>query len=478
MITISDTFLVTAHTRFVGPGSTFFAINGTKENGITYIPEAITRGATTIVIDHKETISAEVMQLMARHNVKLERASNMRQELASRSAAAYNHPAKKLRLIGITGTKGKTSTTFLLAHLARNAGIPTAMVSTVHNRILDTILPSEFTTPQADYLHPFFDACVTAGVKLVIMETAAQALSMDRVYGLEFEGVLFTNFSQEHGEFYPTMDAYFEAKKKIFTQKKAIGFELINSDDALLAATFPHADTVGTQGDYAYQIVSDTRDGITINCNNHTLACPALIGSYNAANIAMAVAAAQKLGIAWCVIEEGIKTFSGTPGRLDRYDLANGATVFIDYAHNPASFDAVLSTLKKYTHNLIVIFGAGGDRDPARRAPMGAIAARWCDRIMLTTDNPRSEDPAHIIQDILVGISDDDRAKIMIELDREKIIRHACATAAPGSIIAILGKGPDEYQIFGANKIPFSEKKIILDYVLTPTTQAPSEIHL
>jgi UDP-N-acetylmuramoyl-L-alanyl-D-glutamate--2,6-diaminopimelate ligase len=439
---IPKIYPVACHTDNVGPGSTFVAIQGMKQDGLVYIPAALEKGARTIVVDTNAVITYELLALLKKHNAQLVRVENTRAALASLSAHALSSPAKKLKIIAVTGTKGKSTTTFLLEHILRSAGKKTAMLSTVLNRIDGVDIPTKLTTQQPDYLHVFFDACVKQHIEWVVMEVAAQAFTLHRVNGLNFDMAIFTNFSQEHGEFYATMEDYFAAKEKIIDHLKSGAPLLVNADDDRVM-------NLGVRYDDTY-------------CFSHTLyTCPALIGSFNQYNIAAAVTAASHIGLQRAIIQQALDTFTGVPGRLEKYQLPNGALGIIDYAHNPSSFEAVLGELKKLTDHLIVVFGCGGERDSSKRPVMGEIASRIADVVIITADNPRTENCATINEHICAGVASDNKNKVLIEEDREQAIRLAYARSRKGSIIVLLGKGPDEYQIIQGVTYPLSEKAIL-----------------
>jgi len=462
-------FPVTSHTDHVGTGSTFVVIDGFNENGIHYIPQALTRGAQHIVVQYNTVIPPDSTALINKTGITVNRVHDTRLALAQLSAQAAGYPAKKLKIIGVTGTKGKTSTVFLLAHILGHAGYKTALISTVKNIIDGHIFASSLTTPQPDYLHQFFKQCIQANIEYVVMEVAAQALSLHRTHGIQLDGIIFTNFSHEHLEFYETLDNYFKAKCLLFDQIKSKAPVIINADNEYCKALkYPPniiwfsmhkpVDFIGNLIDSPLKQIS-----LMVNWNFHTytFTCPHLIGTFNGYNLLSAIAMALQLGISPNIIAAASLIFSGIPGRMEQYSLPNNATAVIDYAHNPASYQEVLSLLRKMTPHLIVIFGAGGNRDTTKRPIMGKIAAQMADMVILTTDNPRTENPKQIINDIVHGIPKHLRHKILREIDRKKAIQKAYTHSCVNSIIAILGKGADEYQIIGDKKTHFSEKTIV-----------------
>jgi UDP-N-acetylmuramoyl-L-alanyl-D-glutamate--2,6-diaminopimelate ligase len=465
-------FPVACHTDHIGPGSTFVAIKGMQEDGARYIPQAIEKGATTLVLQFGTFLSKDISELIYTRNIKLRYVPNTRKTLAELSAQALGYPARALKIIGITGTKGKSTTAFLTEHMLKTAGYKTALLSTVKNRIGDQELPHNLTTPQPDYLHVFFDICVKQGVQYVIMETAAQAVTLQRLVGIEFDVLLFTNFSLEHSEFYATVDDYFKAKERLFDALKPAGHALFNADDERVYALSRHIKKSTTFGLHngSIQAQSNPQAVFALTATIKTpqeqyeIHAPTLLGTFNVYNCLAMATIAYVLSIPSHLVQQALLSFTKTPGRLERYMLDNGSIACIDYAHNPASFDAILSTLRSLTDNLIVVFGAGGDRDYLKRPLMGASAVRFANTVILTSDNPRSEDPAAIIRQIQQGIAPEDMSKVHIELDRETAIKKAYALSSKGSIIALLGKGPDEYQLIQGKKYPFSEAAILRSF--------------
>src|SRR5581483_9659215 len=362
-IVLPTIFPVTCHTDFVGEGTTFVAIEGYCENGINYIERAIQKGARTIVINDKAILSESLCRLITEHQVMVMRVDNTRQALSDLSAQAAGFPAQKVKIIGITGTKGKTTTAFLLEHCLRAAGYKTGLISSAGNSVCGTMFPPSLTTPQPDYLQQFLKVCVDNGVEYVVMEVAAQALTLHRVRGIEFDGVIFTNFSHEHLEFYATLDDYYAAKCLIFDMVKPHAPLLINSDDEYgvrIQEQLAHKN-LKTYGFLCalvhykgyYQSAAVQSVCFTMQCDNRALSinCPALCGQYNAYNILAALSMMHALGMSLLSMNDALKTFKGVPGRLQYSQLPNGARAVIDYAHNPSSFHAVLSTLRQLTHH-------------------------------------------------------------------------------------------------------------------------------
>jgi UDP-N-acetylmuramoyl-L-alanyl-D-glutamate--2,6-diaminopimelate ligase len=463
-------FPITCHTNHVGPGSTFVAIKGHKQDGAQYISQAVEKGAITIVAAHDAVLADATLEMMRTHQVTVQRVADTRLALAQLSAQVHGFPASKLKIIGITGTKGKTTSVFLLEQVLRSAGYKTALLSSVHNRILDKILPTSLTTQQPDYLHWFFKQCVEAGVTHVIMEVAAQAFSLHRVHGLEFAGVLYTNFDATHAEFYPDVHDYFAAKEQIFSQCAPHAPIVINADNSWcqqLIKRYPYVTTFGitNPAQVTAAVHGNVGNGIEVEvtsaAGSYTINCPTLIGLFSVYNVVGVATLSAYLGVSQQQVIKAFASFDMVPGRLERYAVPNGATCIIDYAHNSLSFESILSTLRPLTPQLIVVFGCGGDRDVTMRPVMGGIAAQYADAIILTTDNPRSEDPRTIIEHISAGIKPEYQAKVVVILDRKQAIEHAYTLSKPGAIITLLGKGRDEYQQVGTVKTHFSEVEIV-----------------
>lgn len=463
---------VTCHTDYVGKGSIFVAINGRELDGNLFIPLALEKGASRIVVEQNSALSPEILEKIKLHDAQLIFVKNTRKALSELSAAAWGYPAKKLNIIGVTGTKGKTTTTFLLNHILFNSGYKTAMLSGVRNNIAGKNYPTNLTTPLPDYIHAFLHKCVQERVQFVILESSAQALSLYRLYGIEFSGIVFTNFDAEHAEFYSSMDEYFEAKCTIFEQLKINAPVVINTDNNAcskieLQNNFYTFSLKQNNSDYIVRIKKNDITGIDLEIQKdqkvYNFSTPNFFGEFNAYNLAGIICLLLQMGLESLKISRALGKYMYVPGRMERHKLSNGAFAVIDYAHNASSFSQVLPVLKSISKNLIVVFGAGGDRDKTKRPIMGNIAASIADQVIITSDNPRSEDPQDIINQILSGISAEDQKKVICEPDRAKAIRLAYSFSQPGDVIAILGKGPDEYQIVGKTKFFFSDKQTILN---------------
>lgn len=473
-IIFPSTYPVTGHTDFVGKGSTFVAISGAKHNGVDFISVALSKGASKIVVESSVILAKEVQELITSFKATVEYVDNAREALAKLSAQALDHPSKKLKIIGITGTKGKTSSSYIAYHMLHSIGKKVALISTIEKRIGSQLISMPLTTPLPDQLQIFLKACVDYGIEYVVLEVSAQALTLKRVEGIEFEAGVFTNFSHEHLEFYKTLSDYFDAKKLFLSRIKNPKNMFINKDDSSLQvlldenknySSFSLLDKKATFYASANTIHNQVMLKVVLGQEDFEVFIP-FLGMFNAYNVLGVLCLMSALGIEFNQLKYALKTLAYVPGRMEKYDLKNGAMCFIDYAHNPSSFEAVLSTLRSMTKHLIVVFGAGGNRDPQKRPIMGSIAQKYCDIVILTSDNPRDESAASIASDIEKGFDFTKNFELHKELNRVKAIELGYELSSQGSIIAVLGKGRDEYQIVGALTFPFKERSIIRPFMI------------
>ena len=472
-IELPKIYPVASHTDNIGPGSTFVAIPGMKDDGSHYIRLALEKGATKVVVQQDVQVLPDVSELMSLMGVNLVYVDSCRRALAELIAESLNYPAKKLKLIGITGTKGKTSTSYMVYHLLMRQGRKVALISTAEKIIGSTFVAMDLTTPLPEHLHMFFDLCVQHQVEYVVMEVSAQALTLHRVHGLKFIAGVFTNFSLEHLEFYKGMQEYLDAKIKFFDMVEEPENMFINFDDssgcqiAEKNSEFTFYSLKNNHVDrYASIDLKDESLDLDIKQDGKVYKLQAnLVGMFNAYNLLVASLVVQSLGFSFESIAKIAPNLPQIPGRMEQYPLNNGATCFIDYAHNPSSYEAVLSTLRLMTSDLIVVFGAGGARDKSKRPMMGAIVEKYCDLAIVTSDNPRNELAVVIANDIIAGFSGAQSFQHIRELNRTKAIEMAYKISKQGTIIAVLGKGRDEYQIVGHLTFPFKERAIIRPFM-------------
>lgn len=475
---------VTGHTDFVGAGTAFIAISGSKQNGLDYVPLALEKGATTIVVQEGTEVSQELQGLIQCHGATLLFVPDTRKALSQMSAQALDYPAQKLKIVAITGTKGKTSTAYMAYHMLHSIGKKVALVSTVEKRIGAELVAVALTTPLPDQLQMFLQVCVEHDVEYVILEVSAQALTLQRVEGIEFEAGVFTNFSHEHLEFYSDLDEYFFAKTLLLPKIKQQANMFINIDDkygARLLASNPDCSSFSlleknaTVHGCTHQSAKDTMVHVMIASRVYEIYLP-FLGIFNVYNLLGVLGLMHALDIDIESLKYALKDLPHVPGRMEQYHLKNGARCFIDYAHNPSSFDAVLSTLRSLTPHLIVVFGAAGNRDAQKRPIMGALAQKHCDIVILTSDNPRDENPVTIAIEVEKGFTPAPSFEFYKELNRVKAIELGYELTKPGSILAILGKGRDEYQIVGGLTFPFKERSIIRPFVIEQDSDTARDI--
>lgn len=387
-----DVFPVTCHTRFVGAGSLFVALKGERLDGVDFIPEALLRGAREFALDRgriagfKPLCLCGVASAECSQDVEWRCAScgvvyyfplSGRRFLAEMSAERLGFPARKLKVVGVTGTKGKTTTTFIAEHIAQSAGKKTALLGTVMARIGNKQCSAEMTTPTADQLHVFFSVCVHEGVDVVFMEVSSHALALEKLHGVDFDVVGFTNFGSDHLDFHRTIEEYFAAKLNIFNHVKSGGVAVLGLQSEWMkkaeAAALRKGIKIfsfgeeGAGASYSYELTQNSFQGVGFELMHNQQPffkglVPALFGAFNAANAVMAVLLNYALGVPVEGMSAALSAFVGVPGRLQKHVLRSGAYGFVDYAHNALAVDAVLKELRPLTDHLIVIFGCGGDR--------------------------------------------------------------------------------------------------------------------
>ena len=485
---------VTCHTDYVGKNTIFVAIKGDNFDGVNYISKAINLGAKEIVISNKSILDKNLINLINSKKIKLTKVGNTRKYLSFLSAKKWNTESnlKKIKLIAVTGTKGKTSSVFYLRFILKSLGYKTAIVSGVFNYINDNKFQASLTTPQPDYLHMFLAQCIKYKIDYFITEASAQALSLYRLDDFKFDSVIFTNLEQEHAEFYNNINKYFEAKCLIFKLLKNINSSVILNLDNNWANKLNNSDLAknnlfniysfsnsknkkNNKNLLSFNINNNYLDGLDFNILdlnnkiNFKFKAKNLWGEFNIYNLAGAILCLKSLNININNINSYLNKITSAPGRLEKYKLNNNSWAIVDYAHTPSSFKAVLSLLRKLSSELIVVFGASGDRDKVKRPIMGKIASEIADKIIITTDNPRSEKLETINKSILAGINKSNLNKVTLEPDRARaialsinIIKHNSINNKKKLITVILGKGPDEYQQIGPNKFFFSDKQEVI----------------
>lgn len=450
--------------RLVKPGDLFVAIKGFNTDGHQYIKNAIANGASAVVLEDKSYCSLEYPWVLV---------ENSRNALADLSAVFYDHPSRNFLLVGVTGTNGKTTTTNLIAEIFADQGYKVGLVGTIHNRIGKKIIPVERTTPESSDLQELFSQMVAEKVTCAVIEVSSHALDLARVRGCEFDIAVFTNLTQDHLDYHKSMEEYYKAKAKLFTNlglnstknKKKIG--IINGDDPwgqkLLAETTVEKLSYGVDKDVNLKAkeIKIASCGVNYHVNNHKVNLM-LTGKFNVYNSLAALAVAESQGIP---LEKAIKSLESVTGIAGRFELVESTedfVVIVDYAHTPDGLINILSTAEEFTKGrIITVFGCGGDRDRTKRPLMGKAAAEHSDYLIVTSDNPRTEDPQQIIKDILPGIEQQVSTNMYrVVVDRKKAIREAIKMAQKDDIIIIAGKGHETYQEINGKKYPFNDKKV------------------
>ncbi len=448
--------------RRVHPGTLFFAIQGEKADGHTFIPQALERGAVAVVSERPAPVERVGRWIQV---------PKTRRALADASRAFYGHPEAQLRLVGITGTNGKTTTAYLLESIFRAAGIRAGLFGTIEYRVGDRVLPATNTTPESLDLIAAFAELVEAGAKAVVMEASSHALAQERIWGFRFDAAVFTNLTQDHLDYHKDFEHYFEAKRRLFeglgTPPPACA--VINVDDAwgakLLNLPYPRRITYGMNSEAEVKPKQINQgatglEGVLMTpLGKMQLASP-LVGRANLANILAATAAGIGLDLPKDKIEEGIATLKAVPGRFERIDEGQPFLVIVDYAHTDDALRNVLKTARELTRErLIILFGCGGERDRTKRPLMGEAAGTLGDLVFLTSDNPRGEDPLLIMADALVGLQKTGKP-YFAEVDREMAVRKALAEARPGDMVVLAGKGHETYQVLKDRTIPFDDREV------------------
>ncbi len=450
--------------RRVQRNGVFVALRGEKSDGHQFIEQAVEKGATVIVTE-QEVQSPRATCVVV---------ENTRSALADLARTFYQNPARRLKLAAVTGTNGKTTTTFLIKHICEKAGLRCGLLGTVRYEIADRVLPAVRTTPEALDVYDLLAQMVNAGCKAATMEVSSHALAQDRVRGLEWDVAVFTNLTQDHLDFHGTMEDYFEAKASLFTglanqAGKTKPTAVINLDDAYgaklvdrLAKKVPVITYgLGVQADFRASNYHAEFAGTSYQLDAHGksyLVRVPLIGRFNVANSMAALAAASSMGIS---LREAILSLGRSPqvpGRLEAVPAKRQFQVFVDYAHTPDALLNVLKTARELSpRRLIVVFGCGGDRDRQKRPLMAQVADQNADYSIITSDNPRKEDPDAIIADAEKGFRSDRYEKIT---DRAQAIARAIELAQPRDIVLIAGKGHEAYQEFADHTIPFDDIQI------------------
>lgn len=450
---------VAIDSRSVETGNLFMAMRGTQTDGHAYIPAAIGKGATAILCETEpEELDENITYLLVRDS-----------ESATGKAATtfFGNPTSKMELVGVTGTNGKTTIATLLYNTFRYFGYKVGLISTVCNYIDDQPVPTEHTTPDPVTLNRLLGEMADAGCKYAFMEVSSHSIAQKRISGLKFAGGIFTNLTRDHLDYHKTVENYLKAKKKFFDDLPKNAFSLTNLDDknglVMTQNTRSQVYTYSLRSlsDFKGKVLESHFEGMLLDFNNHELAVP-FIGKFNASNLLAVFGAAVLLGKKEEDVLVALSTLRPVAGRFDAIRSPQGFTAIVDYAHTPDALVNVLNAIHDVLEGrgkVITVVGAGGNRDKGKRPIMAKESARFSDRVIITSDNPRFEDPQDIIRDMLAGLDKDDLQKTISITDRREAIKTACMLAQPGDVILVAGKGHEDYQEIKGVKHHFDDRE-------------------
>lgn len=461
---------VTDDSRRVSQGGLFVAVKGAQSDGHRYCSQAVSSGAGALVVEAGcapigalETVGVPVIEVR-----------DSRHALGMLAGRFYGDPSRRLTMIGVTGTNGKTTTTYLCKSVLEAAGVKAGLIGTVAYLIGNERIAATHTTPGAVELHGLFRRMVDAGHEAAVMEVSSHALALDRTAGCAFGTAVFTNLTQDHLDFHADMEAYFQAKRRLFAGLGPDGRAIVNLDDGygtrIMDATTARVWTYALDGpaDLRAEDVRISLHGVRFTAQTPVGAIAIrspLVGRHNVSNILAAVGVGLEQGIALPTIASGIAALAAVPGRFERVEAGQPFTVVVDYAHTEDALFRLLATAEAVkTGRIITVFGCGGDRDRGKRPAMGRVSARYSDIVIVTSDNPRSEDPEAIISEILPGVEagmrEAGRGRSLVHIDRRAAIYEAIRMAKPGDLVLIAGKGHEDYQIIGATTHPFDDRVV------------------
>lgn len=454
---------ITFDSRTVAPGSLFVAVRGTQADGHDYISRALASGATAIVCEQFPGPPNEEMTI-----IEVDQSA---EALGLLSSVFYGNPTRQLKLVGVTGTNGKTTTATLCFDLFKRLGYKTGLVSTIENRIGDRIVPATHTTPDPVQLNALLRQMADEGCDFVFMEVSSHAIDQRRIAGLYFAGAFFTNITHDHLDYHKTFDAYLKAKKQLFDDLPNDAFALTNADDrngsVMLQNTKAKKYSYGLKkmADFKARIIENGISGLHLELDRQDFICR-MIGEFNAYNLLAVYGVATLLGARKEDVLPILSSLGGAEGRFD-YIQENGITAIVDYAHTPDALEKVLATLddiRRGKGNIITVVGCGGDRDKAKRPLMARAACDYSKTVILTSDNPRSEDPAAILREMQAGVPIGSEKKVLVVSDREQAIRTAYRMAQDGDFVLVAGKGHEKYQEFAQkSRIYFDDKAVLLN---------------
>ena len=435
----------------------FVAVKGTQSDGHTYISQTINAGATVVILEN--------MPADLEDNITYIQVEDSNIALGIIAANFYNNPSEKIKLVGITGTNGKTTIVSLLSQLFALLNVKVGMLSTIQNKIIDTIIPSTHTTPDALQINFLLNEMISQGCEYCFMEVSSHAISQGRISGLNFSGGVFTNITQDHLDYHNTFAEYRDVKKSFFDVLPKDAFALSNKDDRnglkMLEGTKAEKCTYAlkSSADYKCRVLENQFEGMLLNINKVDIWVK-LIGEFNAYNMLSVYAVANRFGFEDYEVLTALSMLTAAEGRFQFLQSEEKITAIVDYAHTDDALKNVISTINNIRSNaeqLITVVGCGGDRDKTKRPLMAAVACNLSNQVIITADNPRSESPDAIIEDMLAGLDPVQKKKVLVITDRAQAIKTACRLANTNDIVLVAGKGHEKYQEINGEKFPFDD---------------------
>ncbi len=462
--------------RKVEAGDLFVAQAGTAVDGHTFIPSCVEKGASVIVLDNSQYLAD------TKDGVTYVLVKNSEQALGLLAHQWYGRPSEKLTLVGVTGTNGKTTIATLLYEMVRAMGYKAGLISTVVYYVDGTAYPSTHTTPDALALNALLAQMVEAGCRYAFMEVSSHSIAQERIAGLQFAGAMFTNLTRDHIDYHKTFDNYRDTKKRLFDGLRKEAFAVTNADDknglVMTQNTRAKVFTYSTQSmaDHRGKILEEGFDGMLLSIDGQEVFVP-LVGRFNVSNLLCIYSAALCLGFEKTEVLRILSALKPVNGRFETIHSPKGWTAIIDYAHTPDAVENVISTINEILHNqtlkpsnsqtakLITVVGCGGNRDKGKRPMMAQIAKRGSQQLILTSDNPRDEEPADILKDMTDGLTEDELRSTLVIEDRAAAIQTACTLAQKGDVILVAGKGHEDYQIIKGVKHHFDDHEVVRKYI-------------
>ena len=466
--------------RKVGQGDLFVAQVGTAVDGHTFIDGCVAKGASAVVLSDRKYLPKEAKGERLEAKVSYILVENTDKALGLLASKWFGEPSKALTLVGVTGTNGKTTIATLLYKLVRAMGHKAGLLSTVVNYIEDEAVPATHTTPDAIELNGLLRRMVDAGCEYAFMEVSSHAIAQERIAGLDFDGALFTNLTRDHIDYHKTFDNYRDTKKRLFDGLKKSAFAVTNKDDknglvmTQNCKAAVHTYSTRSLADYKAQILEEGFEGMMLNINGKEVFVP-LVGRFNVSNLLCIYGAALCLGFEEMEVLRVLSTLKPVNGRFETIRSPKGWTAIVDYAHTPDAVDNVIQTIREIIDGqkskvesrkprLITVIGCGGNRDKGKRPMMAQIAKKGSEQLILTSDNPRDEEPADILNDMKAGLTEEELRSTLVIEDRAAAIQTACTLAQSGDVILVAGKGHEDYQIIKGVKHHFDDHEEVRKY--------------